>query len=133
MFAKNSSPENIGKEVETVIGASVKVEGNFVCDGNIVIEGEVKGMIETSGYLQIGPKAIIVADVQAGNARIAGKVQGNLIISGHLELVESAQVQGDINVKSLAIATGAVLNGNCVMSSVQARPAVNADTEENGQ
>ena len=119
MFAKNSSLETVGNDIDTVIGASVKVEGNFVCDGNIVIEGEVRGIIETGGYLQIGTNAVIVADIQAGNSKISGKVQGNIVVKGHLELTETAQINGDIKVASLAIAKGATLNGNCVMNQVK--------------
>ncbi|MEI6378035.1 MAG: polymer-forming cytoskeletal protein [Candidatus Falkowbacteria bacterium] len=120
MFTKNSSLEAVDKDIDTVIGASVKVEGNFVCDGNIVIEGEVRGIIETGGYLQIGTNAVIVADVQAGNAKISGKVQGKLIVKGHLELTETAQITGDIKVGSLEIASGAVLNGHCAISKAHA-------------
>jgi cytoskeletal protein CcmA (bactofilin family) len=41
MFNKNGVAGKDG--IETIIGPSVKIEGNFICQGGIVIEGEVKG------------------------------------------------------------------------------------------
>lgn len=118
MFAKNSLPEGDYKDVETIIGASVKVEGNFVCDGSMVIDGEVKGNVKTSKNLNVGPKALIVADVQSGNARVAGEIRGNLKVNGLLELSESAKITGDIQAVALIVAKGATLNGRCTMSDV---------------
>ncbi|NCN25580.1 cell shape determination protein CcmA [Candidatus Falkowbacteria bacterium CG10_big_fil_rev_8_21_14_0_10_37_14] len=116
MFAKNSLPEGDYKDVETIIGASVKVEGNFVCDGSMVIDGEVKGNVKTSKNLNVGVKALIVADVQSGNARVAGEIRGNLKVNGLLELLESAKINGDVQAVALIIAKGAILNGHCTMS-----------------
>lgn len=125
MFAKNSLPEGDYKDVETIIGASVKVEGNFVCDGSMIIDGEVKGNVKTSKNLNVGPKALIVADVQSGNARVAGEIRGNLQVNGLLELLESAKITGDIQATALIIAKGATLNGRCAMS--ESATAVNQE------
>lgn len=42
-------------EIETVIGPSVKVEGDFVTEGNMIVEGTICGSIKTSKNLKIGP------------------------------------------------------------------------------
>ena len=115
MFAKNQVIEGGFGEAETIIGASVKVEGNFVCQGNMIIDGEVRGLIKTNKALSVGAKSVIYADIEADNARIAGEIHGNLRVNGFLELSETAKVFGDIEVTSLSIAQGAVFNGNCVM------------------
>lgn len=116
MFSKNQSDGGVG-DAETIIGASVKVEGNFVCQGNMVIDGEVKGIVKTDKFLSIGPKSVIIADVAAGNARIAGEVRGKVVVDGYLELSDTAKVTGDIVVNSLSIAKGATLNGRCSMKN----------------
>lgn len=102
-------------EIETVIGPSVKVEGDFVTEGNMIIEGTVCGSIKTSKNLKIGPQAKVFANLSAANALIAGEVQGNINISGKMELAASAKIFGDIKVGSLNMATGAILNGKCQM------------------
>ncbi|OGF28282.1 hypothetical protein A2477_02375 [Candidatus Falkowbacteria bacterium RIFOXYC2_FULL_47_12] len=114
MFKKNEVAD-FGN-AETIIGPSVKVEGNFVGQGNIVVEGIVKGSVKTNGNLSIGGKAKITAAVEAANAIISGEVRGNVTVSGDLELTESARITGDVAAKTLSIARGAALNGNCTMT-----------------
>lgn len=111
MFNKNTA---IGKDgIETVIGPSVKIEGNFVCQGGIVIEGEVKGLVKTAGFLEIGEGASVVADVGAKEAKIGGEVRGNIKIDGYMEVTSSARLFGDIEAAFVSIARGAVVKGKC--------------------
>ncbi|MFA6322910.1 MAG: polymer-forming cytoskeletal protein [Candidatus Buchananbacteria bacterium] len=100
-------------EVETIIGLSVQVEGNFVANGDIVIEGTVSGSIKTEKNLRVGKDAKIFAEISAANAVIAGEVQGNITIRESLELDGSAKVFGDIKTKTIVIAQGAVVQGKC--------------------
>lgn len=101
---------------ETLIGPSVHVKGDFKSQGNIQIDGQVTGTIQTSGNLRVGDQAKINANINAANAFVAGTVKGNVVISDHLELSPSAKIDGDINTKVLIIAEGAQLNGRCQMS-----------------
>ena len=99
----------------TVIARGVKVEGDFVSDGNVVIEGEVSGSVKTTGYLEVGGAAKIKASVSAGEAMVAGEVQGNMTVSGKLDLLETSRVDGDIEVETLSVAPGAKINGHIIM------------------
>jgi len=109
MFKKDE--EN---EIETIIGPSVQVEGNFIANGDMVIEGTVSGSIKTEKNLRIGKEAKIFADITAANAVIAGEVQGELKIKDNLELTSTAKVFGDVKTKLIKIEEGAVLQGRCV-------------------
>lgn len=102
-----------GNEVETVIGPSVQVEGNFVANGDVIIEGIVSGSVKTERNLHIGPDAKIFADVFAANAVIAGEIQGNVKIKDSLELTSTAKIFGDVKTQILTINAGAVLHGKC--------------------
>ncbi len=116
MFNKSVS-KSVGREgVETVIGHSVKIEGNFVCQGGIIIEGELKGSVSTAGFLEIGEQASVTADLSAQEAKIGGDVRGSLKVEGYLELTASAKVVGDIEAGSLSIARGAVIKGKCMVA-----------------
>lgn len=103
-------------ETDTIIGPSVKVEGDFVTEGNVIVEGTICGTIKTSKNLKVGPSSKIFANVWAENALIAGEIQGNLNITNKLELTSSAKIFGDIKTSSLSISNGATLNGKCQMS-----------------
>lgn len=112
---KSNLPTNGGKEIETVIGPSVKVDGNFKGQGNIIVEGVVHGSLKTDKDITVGQNAKISANVTAANAKISGEVKGSIKIKGRLELMETARVFGDIETEVLSVEPGAILNGKCMM------------------
>lgn len=117
-LAAESSPKpnrSDVKGVETLIGPTVKVEGDFVGDGDVVVEGIVTGKLKTKRNLRIGQNAQVLASVSAENALVAGTIQGNIKIKEKLELTSTAKVKGDIHTKILIISEGASFTGNCKM------------------
>ncbi len=104
------------EQTETVVGPSVKIQGDVVSEGNIRIEGQVTGKVQTTQNVYIGDKAKIVADVLAGSSVIAGEVQGNIKISNHLILQSTAIVHGDIACAVLRVEDGARFTGKCAMN-----------------
>jgi len=115
MFKKDEKIGNF-KEVETTIGPSVKVEGDFVGQGNLVIEGVVKGSVKTDGNLRVGDQSKIEASVAAANAIVSGEIKGDIIIKGDLELTSNAKIWGDIETETICIARGAFFSGKCTMN-----------------
>ena len=114
---------------ETVVGASVKIEGDLASEGDIRVEGAVSGKIKTTKNLYIGPQAQIEADLDAGNAVIAGSVKGEIKIKDNLLIQETGKVSGNIACARLSIAEGARFSGSCTMAmpeggvSLQEEPA----------
>ncbi|MBI2038017.1 MAG: polymer-forming cytoskeletal protein [Candidatus Magasanikbacteria bacterium] len=143
IFQRNSSkvaPENnepevldesrpdIHDEVETVVGPSVNVEGDFASEGNIVVKGTVSGSVFTSKHLTVEMGAKIIANVRAGSATIAGEVKGNMKIKESLELTSTSKVIGDIDMKDLRIESGATLYGKVTMPGVEAEKPIKTKT-----
>ncbi len=114
--------ENLSQQAETVVGPSVKIQGDLNSEGNIRIEGQVTGKVRTSQSVYANQGSHIAADVVAGNAVIGGEVQGNLKISGHLILQSTAVIAGDIACQILRVEDGAQFTGKC---SMNAKPATN--------
>jgi cytoskeletal protein CcmA (bactofilin family) len=123
------SKENF-KEVETIIGPSVKVEGDFKADGNVVIEGQVVGSFKTKSGLRVGENAKIKAEIEADNAWVAGEIKGNINIKDHLEISGNAKITGDISTNLLTIETGAVINGKLNMGEGGQVEHTEVETEE---
>jgi len=113
------------KDIETIIGPSVKVEGDFKADGNVIIEGQVIGSFGTKKNLRVGNDAKIKASIEAENAWIGGAIKGNLKINGHLELSANAKIKGDVEAQILTIETGASINGHVKMGEI-----INKENEE---
>lgn len=105
---------------ETVVGPSVKIQGDLKSEGNIRIEGQVNGKVKTSQSVYVGEGAKIAADMVAGNATVAGEIQGNVKISGNLILLPSARVVGDISCAILRVEDGAQFTGKCAMGGAAA-------------
>lgn len=110
----NKEGESANQETETIIGPSVKVEGDFVGDGNVIVEGSVSGTLKTKKDINVNEGAKIKASVEAQNIIIAGEVRGNLKIFEKISLKPSAKVTGDITTKIISVESGAVFNGKCL-------------------
>lgn len=116
------------RQAETIIGPSVKVEGDFVAAGDVIVEGVLNGNLRTDQHLQVGEQAKITANVHAGSALVAGEIQGNLTVRESLEVTSSGKIFGDFKAKTLSVAAGAQLNGKCHVG--EERPAPKKVTAE---
>ncbi len=129
--AKN--PQSMAAQIannETIIAQGVKVEGDFHSQGDVVIDGEVTGSLETTQALTIGERARIHANVTAKTAVVAGEVKGNLHAAERLELLATSVVEGDIETANLSVASGAVVNGKITMGVVKTKHARSESSEE---
>lgn len=106
-------------DIETVVGPSVVVEGDFASEGNILVKGTVSGNVKTARLLTVEPGAKIMANVKAGDAVVAGEVRGNIKVDQQIELTASARVLGDIQCQVLVIAPGALLQGKVSMKGLE--------------
>lgn len=109
--------DSLNAAAETVVGPSVKIQGDLNSEGNVKIEGQVTGKVKTSQSVYVNEGARITADVMAGNAIIGGEVLGNLKISGHLVLQSTAKLTGDIACQILRVEDGAIFTGKCSMGN----------------
>ncbi len=100
---------------ETIVGPSVKIQGDLVSEGNIRIEGSVTGKVHTTQSVHVGEGAVISADMQAGNAIVAGQIAGNIKVTGNLILQSTARINGDIACGVLRVEDGALFSGKCNM------------------
>ena len=111
------SDESLNQQAETVVGPSVKIQGDLNSDGNIKIEGYVTGKVKTSQSVFIMNGSHITADILAGNSVIGGEVLGNIKVTGHLILQSTAKITGDISCQILRVEDGAQFSGKCTMST----------------
>lgn len=129
MFSKNSGG-NINSEAETIIGKSVKIEGNFNGEGNIIVEGEVQGSLKTNKNLEVKNDAKITADVEAANMNIAGEIHGNVKCSGTMDISSSGKIIGDIETKIIAVSAGAVIKGKILTNNGETKTSKNQKTND---
>lgn len=115
MFNKKEEVRTTHKSIETIIGPSVKVDGTFTGEGDLIIEGILVGKLTTKKNLKVGSSAVVEANIKANNAFISGKVKGNITVSGKLEVSGTGVIDGDIKAHIVSIESGATIKGNIDM------------------
>ncbi|MEK7158642.1 MAG: polymer-forming cytoskeletal protein [Patescibacteria group bacterium] len=113
MFGKDGGFEGRAGGVETVIGSTVHLEGDFVGEQDVLVEGAVTGTLKTKGNLRVGEKAVVEAEVEANSAVIAGTIRGNVTVKDKIDLQASAQVEGDLVAQTISVEPGATIRGRC--------------------
>lgn len=94
-----------------VIGKGTVIAGNVLAEGDLVVEGIVRGDVTTKTKLVVGPSAIIEGNIFAQHAEIAGRVQGTVKALGLLVINSSGTVMGDVITKDLNVESGSTFNG----------------------
>lgn len=118
---KSNPDEDISNEEpsggETIIGVSVKLEGDFKSEGDVTINGEVSGTVKTKGDLEIGETAVLSANLEARSITVSGKVEGSVKALDKLKIKSSGKIMGNVECQSLEIAEGAYFDGECKMGT----------------
>jgi cytoskeletal protein CcmA (bactofilin family) len=115
----------------TVIGSGVSFRGDIIAPGSVVLSGTVRGDGDIGGTLSIAREAVWEGKVLAGAAVIAGTLNGSIEVSGALEVGQTAKINGQVTARSLAIARGAVIEGEMQVTSGE--PIVRFEEKRTGE
>lgn len=107
--------QEFGNTAESIVGPSVKIDGDLKSQGNLRVDGTVTGKVTTAQNLFVGESANLNADISAENAVINGSVTGNVKVIGALVLGRTGRLIGDMNCGSLQVEEGAYFAGKCQM------------------
>jgi cytoskeletal protein CcmA (bactofilin family) len=110
------------EKVETIFSESTSFDGVLKFNTSIKIEGNFKGRIISKGYLMIGEKAKVKANIKANSIVIGGEVKGNVEASDRLEMLPTGKLYGNIKTKKLKMADGVIFEGTCEMLRTAGRP-----------
>src|ERR1700731_2683724 len=95
----------------TFIGAESVFVGNIRGAGHFVVSGEVHGDGDLQGGLNLSTTGSWYGFITAQQAIIAGKITGGLNVRDKLEIGYSAVIRGKVSARTIAIAKGAILDG----------------------
>lgn len=101
----------------TLIGVGTVVVGNLECEGDLVVGGSVQGDSTVRGSFTLFESARWLGRVEAKFAVIAGELQGELHVIEKLEIRKSARIRGTVSARSVAVAQGAVIEGDLSVTS----------------
>jgi cytoskeletal protein CcmA (bactofilin family) len=101
----------------TFIGAEAVFVGNIRGAGDFVVSGEVHGDGDLQGRLNLSSTGSWHGFVHAEQAIVAGKITGGLTVRDKLEIGYSAVIRGKVSARTVAIATGAIVDGEIEVTS----------------
>jgi cytoskeletal protein CcmA (bactofilin family) len=103
------------------VGGGTVLTGEAVFKGMLRVDGHLQGRISSEkGTLIVSSGGRVDADIKVAAAKINGVVNGDIVASERLELGRTAKVYGDIYTPALLIEDGAIFEGSCRMSAVNA-------------
>jgi cytoskeletal protein CcmA (bactofilin family) len=111
----------------SIISADLKIIGNMQSNGDIQIDGQVDGDVQSKS-LTVGESAQVNGTIACERVRVCGSVSGE-IKADSVVLARSAKVDGDIVHKTLEIEAGASLQGG--VRRLEGAPAKKDDKPAN--
>ncbi len=103
----------------TSVGPGSVFTGVIGGEGHIIVLGRVVGNSDLKGTLVIGEGGVWVGDVTASSVVIAGEVQGTIVAREKIEILSTANIRGSLACPVIAIAEGAVHDGEIHMGEVK--------------
>jgi cytoskeletal protein CcmA (bactofilin family) len=100
------------------------IKGEIRTDEELVVDGEVEGVLESQSVLTIGKNGKVKANIKAREVIIFGSVRGNIECAEKLAIRDQGSVIGDIKTAGISIDDGAYFKGSIDI----ARPEPKAKT-----
>lgn len=114
-MSKNNLPET---QSVNLIGSGTSIEGDIKSNGDIRIDGIIKGSLNVKGKLVVGTSGTIDGEIVCQNADISGTIKAKITVTELLSLKSTAKLTGDIVAGKLHIEPGANFSGSCSMGGV---------------
>ena len=112
-----SSFDATTSNASTLIGAGTTITGDMQSNGDIRIDGILKGNLHGKAKIVIGTEGVVEGNIEGLQADIMGHVTGIIKVQELLYLHGSTTVNGDIYAGKLQIEPTAVFNGQCHMGA----------------
>jgi cytoskeletal protein CcmA (bactofilin family) len=101
----------------TLIGAGSTFEGDFTGKGSFIIGGAVVGDCEVDGTVTLAIGGSWRGNLRARDVILAGSVQGGVAAERKVEIGATARVEGTVSGAEIAVAEGAVIDGEMHVTS----------------
>ncbi len=113
----NKNPETTSASIN-LIGTGTSIEGDLKSNGDVRVDGNIYGSIQTKAKAVIGSTGVVEGDINAQNSDISGTIKGKITVTELLFLKSTARVSGDIVTGKLEVEVGASFTGSCNMGPV---------------
>ena len=105
----------------TLVAEGCAITGHIKAEGDFHVSGAVEGDCDVDGTVSLTNKARWHGSIRAGHVIVAGQVDGDISATGSIEIMHSARISGAVSGKAIAVAEGAVVEGQ-MMTTGHAEP-----------
>lgn len=95
-----------------ILSRGVSIKGSVKFLNELVVDGEVEGMIDSPGKLSIGEYAQIKGEIKAKSVTVRGTIEGNILATERCELAAGCTLCGDIEAPRLVVDENASFVGS---------------------
>ena len=99
------------------IASGCRITGDVEAPGALVMCGQVHGDGDVKGHLSVAVNARWEGEIHARSAILGGTISGAIRVDEKLEIRSTALIRGQITARSIAIARGAVIEGEVTVTS----------------
>lgn len=100
-----------------LLSRGVTITGTVKFSGELVIDGEVEGTIDSTGALTIGEHASIRGEIKSKSVKVRGKVEGDIVATERCELQAGCTLHGDITAPRFVVDENATFCGSAKVAS----------------
>jgi cytoskeletal protein CcmA (bactofilin family) len=101
-----------GPKQSAVIGPSMTIKGEIRAREELLVDGEVEGLLESQSLLTVGPNGKVRGNIKARQVAIFGSVRGNVEVTEKIAIREQGSLIGDIKGAGISIDDGAYFKGS---------------------
>lgn len=112
------------------IGPSMTIKGEIRSREELLVDGEVEGLLESQSLLTVGPNGKVRANIKAREVIIFGSVRGDVEVTEKLAIREQGSLIGNIRSAGISIDDGAYFKGS--IDIVRPDPKVTSKVVQSG-
>ena len=117
--------DHLGKSgvfINSIVGDGTRFVGDLELNGLLRIDGDFIGNIRTDGKVLIGKNGRAECTITADTVVIGGVVKGDIVSKGKVVILSTGMLIGNVSTPRLISEDGVILNGLCMISSVEEVP-----------
>ncbi|MGB0861503.1 MAG: bactofilin family protein [Saprospiraceae bacterium] len=127
--ATNSATSTTSNALNSLVQGAV-IEGKVVAKSDIRVDGVIKGSLDCTSKVIIGPSGYIEGQIKCTNAIIEGRFEGTLTVQELLNVRKTAKINGEISTNKLIVEAGAIFNVTCRMGKQEPHARTISATRE---
>ncbi len=105
----------------TLIAEGCTINGQFAGDNDVLVSGKIIGDSKLTSVVTITSGGSWKGTLQARHVIVSGSVDGDIIATGSIEIASTARIRGTVTGDMIAVAEGAVIDGEMRITGGQGR------------